>query len=116
LAAEGRIAERAGWPMDWLNTAAQMYAPYPKPGWEVLIERDGVMVEEVNSFRSCSRRLDFTVTPSAHGDLYLVYARDAGGELVLDRGVAPVRRGVLAAPVRRRAQELVAAPPRSTVR
>jgi hypothetical protein len=48
LAAVGRIAERAGWPMDWLNTDAQMYGPdpdYPEPGWEVLIERDGVIVE-----------------------------------------------------------------------
>ena len=48
LSAVRRIAERAGWPMDWLNTDAQMYSPdpdHPEPAWELLIERDGVIVE-----------------------------------------------------------------------
>jgi hypothetical protein len=48
LAAVGRVAEREGWPPDWLNTDAQMYSPdpdHPEPAWEVMIERSGVVVE-----------------------------------------------------------------------
>jgi hypothetical protein len=48
LAAVRRIALREHWPMDWLNTDAQMYSPdpdHPEPAWNVLIERDGVIVE-----------------------------------------------------------------------
>lgn len=48
LAAVRRVAEREGWPSDWLNTDAQMYSPdpdHPEPGWEVMIERNGVVVE-----------------------------------------------------------------------
>lgn len=48
LSAVRRIAERAGWPMDWLNTDAQMYSPdpdHPERACEPMIERDGVIVE-----------------------------------------------------------------------
>ena len=48
LAAVRRIALREHWPMDWLNTDAQMYSPdpdHPEPAWNVLIERDDVIVE-----------------------------------------------------------------------
>jgi hypothetical protein len=48
LSAVRRIADRSGWPIDWLNTDAQMYSPdpdHPEPAWEPLIERDGVIVE-----------------------------------------------------------------------
>jgi hypothetical protein len=48
LAAARRVAQRQGWPQDWLNTDAQMYSPdpdHPEPAWELFIERDEVIIE-----------------------------------------------------------------------
>jgi hypothetical protein len=47
-AAVARVALRHGWPADWLNTNAGMYAPDPDapgPLWNVFAERDNVVIE-----------------------------------------------------------------------